>query len=115
MSKWVEPKGYDYEQHTTVTLKFHKKTRKITGHGTTINHTKPSPFVIEGEMLSGTQFKWNKRFSTHTSVYQGSINWEDGSVQGTIDYHDGKTHWKGQFSYTKKKKELLHIDVASSS
>jgi len=78
---------------------------RVHGSGVTINCAAPSPFKIEGERLesdsTGTTFRWNKLFERHTSVYEGKINFADGSVTGTINYHDGSTHWKGEFHYKK--------------
>jgi len=78
---------------------------RVHGSGITINCAAPSPFKIEGERvendISGTTFRWNKLFEKHTSVYEGKINFADGSVSGTINYHDGSTHWKGEFHYKK--------------
>jgi len=78
---------------------------RVHGSGVTINCAAPSPFKIEGERAendtSGTSFRWNKLFERHTSVYEGKINFADGSVSGTISYHDGSTHWKGEFHYKK--------------
>lgn len=82
---------------------------KINGSGVTINCASPSPFRIEGERcLSDATlqtFVWNKHFEKHTSVYKGAIDYATRTVSGTIDYHDGITHWKGVFFYTKAKKE----------
>jgi len=80
---------------------------KIMGTGITINCATPSPFKIEGERIAtdstGMTFEWKKQFEQHTSVYSGKIDYETGSVDGTIVYHDGSTQWKGIFSYTRRK------------
>lgn len=81
---------------------------KIVGGGVTVNCQTPSAFKIEGERVSndptGSTFQWNKQFERHTSVYNGRIDFQTGSVSGTIDYHDGNTHWKGQFYFSKLKR-----------
>lgn len=78
---------------------------KIDGTGITINCENPSPFGISGDRISmdgnGMKFKWNKNFDKHTSVYDGYMNFKNRTVEGTISYHDGHTHWKGIFQYTK--------------
>jgi len=80
---------------------------KITGTGVTVNCTSHSYFRIEGERIdsdsTGATFQWNKQFEKHTSVYIGKVDYRSGTVNGTIDYHDGTTHWKGMFFYTKVK------------
>lgn len=80
---------------------------KIVGSGITINCSSPSPFKIEGERVAsdstGTTFEWNKQFEQHTSVYKGTLDLESNTVNGTINYDDGTTHWKGVFTYTKRK------------
>jgi len=85
---------------------------KIAGQGVTINCSSPSPFKIEGEReLSDPTlqtFIWNKHFDKHTSVYKGKIDYTSRTVSGTIDYHDGTTHWQGVFYYTKAMKNPKH-------
>lgn len=77
----------------------------IHGSGVTINCASPSPFAIEGERLEtqegGISFSWDKRFEKHTSVYTGTMDFNERSVKGTISYDDGTIHWKGVFFYTK--------------
>jgi len=84
---------------------------KIVGGGVTVNCATPSAFKIEGERISndstGSTFQWNKQFERHTSVYNGRIDYQTGSVSGTIDYNDGSTHWKGQFYFSKLKRNTL--------
>jgi len=88
---------------------------KIVGSGVTVNCESPSPFKIEGQKTgiidsSGCTFQWNKQFEKHTSVYNGQMDYANRSVNGTIDYNDGTTHWKGVFEYTKvkgKKSKLI--------
>jgi len=88
--------------------KFEDSVFKIAGQGVTINCSSPSPFKIEGEReLSDPSlqtFVWSKHFDKHTSVYRGKIDYATKTVSGTIEYHDGVTHWKGVFFYTKAKK-----------
>lgn len=83
---------------------------KIAGQGVTINCSSPSPFRIEGERVLSDPtlqtFVWNKHFDKHTSVYRGTMDYAKRTVSGTIDYHDGTTHWKGVFYYAKAKKSL---------
>jgi len=80
---------------------------RILGSGVTVNCTTPSPFRIEGERTindpTGCTFEWNKHFEKHTSVYSGKMEYKSRKVEGTIDYNDGTTHWKGVFFYTKQK------------
>jgi len=77
----------------------------ITGGGVTVNFQTPSPFKIEGERThsdeKGFLFVWNKHFEKHTSVYEGKLDYLTGTVSGVINYHDGTTHWKGEFNYQK--------------
>jgi len=81
---------------------------RIVGTGVTINCSNPSAFLIEGERTklssTGSSFKWNKQFEKHTSMYEGTIDYAERVVSGTIDYHDGITHWKGVFYYTKSQR-----------
>jgi len=102
MSKWVEPKGFDHEQETTVTLEFPRKTKKITGQGSTVNYNTPSAFTIEGGFSNSTKFTWEKHFATHTSLYEGELDLETSTLQGKIDYDDGRTKWRGVFLYKRK-------------
>jgi len=80
---------------------------RIVGSGVTVNCTTPSPFKIEGQRTimdaTGRTFEWNKQFEKHTSVYSGQMDFPSRSVQGTIEYNDGSTHWKGIFNYTKSR------------
>jgi len=80
---------------------------KIVGSGVTVNNNSPSHFQIEGERDSSdlTSFSWSKHFEKHTSVYKGKIDYGRRIVEGTIDYHDGTTHWKGIFYYQKALKQ----------
>jgi len=102
MSKWVEPKGFDHEQETTVTLEFPRNSKKIIGQGSTINYNTPSSFTIEGSFLNATKFAWSKHFATHTSMYEGELDVDSKTLQGKIDYDDGRTKWKGVFLYKRK-------------
>jgi len=102
MSKWIEPKGFDHEQETTVTLEFPRKSKKISGQGSTVNYNTPSSFTIDGNFSSATKFTWSKHFATHTSLYEGELDMETRTLQGRIDYDDGRTKWKGVFLYKRK-------------
>jgi len=102
MSKWVEPKGFDHEQETTVTLEFPRKSKKIIGQGSTINYNTPSSFTIEGTFVNATKFSWSKHFATHTSMYEGELDVDSKTLQGKIDYDDGRTKCKGVFLYKRK-------------
>jgi len=86
---------------------------RISGGGITINCTAPSPFKIEGARLSsdetGSSFSWKKQFEKHTSVYEGKVDVSDGTVSGSISYHDGTTHWKGVFFYAKANRSLSRV------
>jgi len=88
---------------------------KIMGTGITINCQTPSPFKIEGERIAtdatGITFEWKKQFEQHTSTYSGKIDFETGSVEGTINYNDGSTQWKGMFSYTRRKGNLKPFQI----
>jgi len=102
MSKWIEPKGFDHEQETTVNLEFPINTKDILGEGETINYNTPSEFKIEGKFTSSKKFTWSKKFSTHTSHYEGELDVDQEIMQGTIEYNDGRTQWKGVFLYQKR-------------
>jgi len=84
---------------------------RVHGSGVTVNCAAPSLFKIEGERLlnddTGSSFQWNKLFERHTSVYNGRINFMEASVIGTIAYHDGTTHWKGEFQYKKNRSKKI--------
>lgn len=88
---------------------------KIMGTGITINCQTPSPFKIEGERIAsdstGITFEWKKQFEQHTSVYTGKVDFATGSVDGTINYNDGHTQWKGMFSYTRRKGNLKPYQI----
>lgn len=89
---------------------------RIIGSGVTVNCTQPSPFRIEGRLIThdadGCTFEWNKQFDKHTSVYSGRMDYRTRTVSGTIDYHDGGTHWKGIFSYTKMNSRGIKLILA---
>lgn len=89
---------------------------RIIGSGVTVNCTTPSPFRIEGERTindpTGCTFEWNKHFEKHTSVYSGKMEYKPRKVEGTIDYNDGTTHWKGVFYYTKQSKKGTKLVMA---
>jgi len=78
---------------------------RIIGSGVTVNCQQPSPFKIEGERPTadptGCTFEWNKHFEKHTSIYSGKMDFATRTVNGTISYSDGNTHWQGVFYYTK--------------
>lgn len=78
---------------------------RIIGSGVTVNCQQPSPFKIEGERTTadptGCTFEWSKHFEKHTSKYSGKMDFASRTVEGTINYSDGNTHWKGVFYYTK--------------
>lgn len=89
---------------------------KIIGSGVTVNCATPSPFKIEGQRTiadpSGCTFEWNKQFEKHTSVYAGKMEYATRTVNGTIDYNDGTTHWKGVFYYTKQSRKGTKLVMA---
>lgn len=89
---------------------------RIIGSGVTVNCATPSPFKIEGERTindeTGCTFEWNKHFEKHTSVYKGQMEFGERTVKGTIDYHDGNTHWKGVFYYTKQSRRNTKLVMA---
>jgi len=83
---------------------------RIIGSGVTVNCQQPSPFKIEGDRTTadptGCTFEWNKHFEKHTSVYSGKMDYATRTVEGTISYSDGNTHWQGIFYYTKARGNL---------
>jgi len=89
---------------------------KIIGSGVTVNCATPSPFKIEGERTitdpTGCTFAWNKHFEKHTSVYSGKMDYATRTVNGTIDYNDGSTNWKGVFYYTKQSRKGTKLVMA---
>jgi len=90
---------------------------RIIGSGVTVNCATPSPFKIEGQRTesrdaTGCTFEWNKQFEKHTSVYSGKMDFASSSVEGTISYNDGTTHWKGIFSYTKMRRRGTKLVMA---
>lgn len=89
---------------------------RILGSGVTVNCATPSPFKIEGERtindVTGRTFEWNKHFEKHTSVYKGQFEFGTRTVNGTIEYNDGNTYWKGVFSYTKQSKRSTKLVMA---
>jgi len=89
---------------------------RILGSGVTVNCATPSPFKIEGQRTihdpSGCTFEWNKLFEKHTSVYSGKMEYATRTVNGTIDYNDGTTHWKGVFYYTKQSRKGTKLVMA---
>jgi len=100
MSKWIEPAGFDFAQETKVHITFHKSSRVITGKGITVNYSIPNAFDIVGTRVEFAKFTWEKKFVKHVSKYRGEIDFDDSSLKGEIEYHDGTHHWKGIFHYS---------------
>jgi len=100
----------------SATPKFQESDFRISGTGVTINCSAHSIFRIEGERVAydsnGATFRWHKQFEKHTSVYLGKIDYAAGTMNGTIDYHDGTTHWKGIFAYTKINRKYSKMEEA---
>lgn len=105
------PLSSSSSQEATNNEKSKEVELKIIGSGVTVNCAAPSLFKIEGERLvsdaSGCTFQWNKLFERHTSVYNGRINFAEGTVNGTIAYNDGTTNWKGEFQYKKNRSKKI--------
>eukprot|EP01116_Phalansterium_solitarium_P001490 TRINITY_DN11280_c0_g1_i1.p1 TRINITY_DN11280_c0_g1~~TRINITY_DN11280_c0_g1_i1.p1 ORF type:complete len:294 (-),score=72.85 TRINITY_DN11280_c0_g1_i1:161-1042(-) len=100
MSKWQEPEGFDFAQETQVHITFEPGSNVITGKGITVNYSIPNPFDIVGRRISFSKFYWEKKFVKHVSKYSGEIDFDNSSLKGEIEYHDGTYHWKGIFHYS---------------